>query len=224
MGLFSRFRELAGLQLVLRQISRFAAAFALVSAVVEIGRVTAINSATVTLSLVLVVLGLAAPWGFPEALLACVTGILGLDYFFLPPDGFGIVDPQQWWTMVVFVVTALTGGRLLPGPRNAHWKPLRAGRTVQNLYQLSQAIRICDTERERCSRSRNRSRRLSDSGKSFVMTRSPTYIRFGGCKSTLVEPVSQHGSREPGERWRSEEETERVFRFKLVVSCWVYRL
>ena len=46
-----------------------------------------VNSTTVALSLLLVVLGVSARWGLAEASVASVVAVLGFNYFFLRAGG-----------------------------------------------------------------------------------------------------------------------------------------
>ena len=71
-----------------------------------------INTTTVSLVLVMVVFCIALLWGSLEALVAAVAAGLGLDYFFLPPRGFGILETEHIVAFVVFFVTAIATGQL----------------------------------------------------------------------------------------------------------------
>ena len=72
-----------------------------------------INSTTVALSLLLVVLFIAAGWGNRPAYVASVLGMLCFNFFFLPPIyTFTIADPQNWVALAAFLVTAVTAGKL----------------------------------------------------------------------------------------------------------------
>ncbi|MGH9968200.1 MAG: sensor histidine kinase [Pyrinomonadaceae bacterium] len=72
-----------------------------------------INSTTVALTLLLVVLFTATLSGSRPALLASFIGVLSLNFFFLPPyHTFAIDDPENWVALAVFLVTAFTVGQL----------------------------------------------------------------------------------------------------------------
>ena len=82
-----------------------------------------INSTTVALAFLLVVIFVAILWGSRPALLASVLGVVCFNFFFIPPVyTFTIADPQNWVALAVFFITALTVGqlsaraRLPPGP------------------------------------------------------------------------------------------------------------
>jgi K+-sensing histidine kinase KdpD len=72
-----------------------------------------INSTTVALTFLLVVLFAAILWGSRPALLASVLGVICFNFFFIPPiHTFTIADPQNWVALGVFFITALTVGQL----------------------------------------------------------------------------------------------------------------
>src|SRR5215475_13690963 len=72
-----------------------------------------INSTTVALTLLLVVLLSAARWGSKPALLASLLGVLCFHFFFLPPVfTLTIEDPLNWVALPVFLITEITAGRL----------------------------------------------------------------------------------------------------------------
>lgn len=72
-----------------------------------------INSTTVALALLLVVLIVATIFGSRPALLASLAGVLSFNFFFLPPlYTFTIADPQNWAAFGSFLVTALVAGQL----------------------------------------------------------------------------------------------------------------
>jgi K+-sensing histidine kinase KdpD len=72
-----------------------------------------INSTTVALALLLVVLFTATLRGSGPALLASALAILCFNFFFLPPFyTFTIEDPQNWVALAAFLATAITAGQL----------------------------------------------------------------------------------------------------------------
>src|SRR2546423_2847204 len=72
-----------------------------------------INSTTVALALLLVVLFTATYRGSGPALLASVLAMLCFNFFFLPPFyTFTIADPQNWVALAAFLATAITAGQL----------------------------------------------------------------------------------------------------------------
>jgi len=72
-----------------------------------------VNSLTVGLAYLLLVLVIATTWGFPEALVASLGATLALNFFFLEPRfTLTIADPQNWVALFSFLVTALIASRL----------------------------------------------------------------------------------------------------------------
>lgn len=72
-----------------------------------------INSTTVALALLLVVLLIATNRGSGPALLASVLAMLCFNFFFLPPfHTLTIADPQNWVALAAFLATAVTAGQL----------------------------------------------------------------------------------------------------------------
>jgi len=66
-----------------------------------------IHVATAVLALLLAVLIIANQWGFVEAFVATGLGALILDYFLLPPRGWGIQSFEHWLVFITFVAVAL---------------------------------------------------------------------------------------------------------------------
>jgi two-component system sensor histidine kinase KdpD len=95
-----------------------------------------INSTTVALAFLLVVLFAAILWGSKPALIASILGMLGFNFFFLPPfHTFTIADPQNWVALAVFFITALTVGQLSARARRRA-KEAEAQRTeIKRLYE-----------------------------------------------------------------------------------------
>ena len=96
------------------KLSRFVVSVLAVAAVLALYRdVLSVNNTTVSLSLLLVILGVSARWGLAEATVASIVAVLGLNYYFLEPIGtFTIEDPQNWIALVAFLVTAVTASQL----------------------------------------------------------------------------------------------------------------
>ena len=91
------------------------------AAVIGIGAVTfalepihlRITATTVALSFLIVVLVIATLWGSRPAAVASVAGVLCFNFFFLPPVGtWTIADPENWFALGAFLVTAVIAGQL----------------------------------------------------------------------------------------------------------------
>jgi K+-sensing histidine kinase KdpD len=90
-------------------------------AVVGVGVVTSalapyhdkINSTTVALAFLVVVLFAATYWGGRPAMIASLLSLLCFNFFFLPPvRTVTIADPQNWVALTAFLVTAFLAAKL----------------------------------------------------------------------------------------------------------------
>src|SRR6201999_362428 len=72
-----------------------------------------VNPTTVALSLLLLILLLAAEFGLRYAVVVSVFATAAYNFFFLPPIGtFTITDPQNWLALFAFLFTAIIASRL----------------------------------------------------------------------------------------------------------------
>jgi len=95
-----------------------------------------INTTTVALALLLVVLFTAALWGSRPALVASVLGMLCFNFFFLPPVGtFTIQDPQNWVALTAFFITAITAGQLSARAQRRAEEAVAGRREIERLYE-----------------------------------------------------------------------------------------
>lgn len=95
-----------------------------------------VNATTVALSLLVVVLLVAARWGSRPALAASALCVLCFNFFFLPPVGaLTIADPQNWAALVAFLVTALTAGQLSARARRRAEEAEAGRREIERLYE-----------------------------------------------------------------------------------------
>src|SRR5580692_5636463 len=84
-----------------------------VVAVVSAMLMASVHTAGIAAPLLLLdVVVVARFWGTGAALLAAALAAGGLSYYFLPPVGFAIDDPDDWVAFVAFVVTAVIAGEL----------------------------------------------------------------------------------------------------------------
>lgn len=99
-----------------------------------------INSTTVALALLLVVLFVATVWGMRQAVLASVVGMLSFNFFFLPPvRTFTIADPDNWVALGAFLVTAVTAGHLSASVRQRAEEAENRRLEIEHLYRELQA-------------------------------------------------------------------------------------
>jgi len=95
-----------------------------------------INSTTVALAFLLVVLFSAILWGSKPALIASILGMLGFNFFFLPPfHTLTIADPQNWVALTVFFITALTVGQLSAQARRRAREAEAQRSEINRLYE-----------------------------------------------------------------------------------------
>jgi two-component system sensor histidine kinase KdpD len=126
----------------MKRSQRFVAGY--VAALLGVAAVTAalklwggeFNSTTVALALLLVVLFVATLWGSRPALLAAVLGVLGFNFFFLPPlHTFAIAEPENWMALAAFFITAVTVGQLSARARRRAEEAEAGRREIERLYE-----------------------------------------------------------------------------------------
>jgi len=100
-----------------------------------------VNPTTVALTLLLLVLFLAARWGLRYAVVTSIAATLAYNFYFLPPIGtLTISDPQNWLTIFVFLTVAVVGSRLSERAREEAADARRRQRELEVLYGLSRQL------------------------------------------------------------------------------------
>lgn len=95
-----------------------------------------INSTTVGLGFLLIVLFVAILWGSGPALLASLLGMLCFNFFFLPPfHTFTIADSQNWVALTAFFITAVAVGQLSARARRRAEEAEEGRREIKRLYE-----------------------------------------------------------------------------------------
>ncbi|HEV7890162.1 MAG TPA: DUF4118 domain-containing protein [Pyrinomonadaceae bacterium] len=95
-----------------------------------------VNSTTVALGLLLVVLFVATAWGSRPAVLASLLGVLCFNFFYLPPVGrWTIDDPDNWVALFAFLVTAVTAGQLSSRSKRRAEEADAGRREIERLYR-----------------------------------------------------------------------------------------
>jgi two-component system sensor histidine kinase KdpD len=98
-----------------------------------------INSTTVALAFLLVVLFLALFWGSRPALLASLLGVLCLNFFFLPPlYTLSVAQSQNWVALTAFFTTALVVGQLSARAKRRAEEAEERQREIERLYEQLQ--------------------------------------------------------------------------------------
>lgn len=119
---------------------RYVTAAATVSVVVAVLRLTAVDAAEVAAPLLLLdVVVVARFWGTGPALFAAASASAGLSYYFLPPSGFGIEDPDDWIAFGTFLVTAIVAGELASRAERRRAEAQAGRKEIERLYQELQA-------------------------------------------------------------------------------------
>ena len=107
-----------------------------VVAITEMLRLASVTSDGVASTLLLLDVVVVARWfSLGPALTAAALGAASYSYFFLPPAGFGIEKPEDWFGFIAFTVTAVLAGELSArAERRA--AEAQAGRVeIERLYQ-----------------------------------------------------------------------------------------
>ena len=93
------------------------------------------------LTLLLLVLFLAAQWGLRYAVTTAIAATVAYNFYFLPPIGtLTINDPQNWLAIFVFLVVAVVGSRLSERAREEAEDARRRQRELEVLYGLSRQL------------------------------------------------------------------------------------
>jgi len=132
----------------------YVAAGATVFVIVATLRAFSVESAGVAAPLLLLnVVIVARFWGTGAALFSAATSAACYSYYFLPPAGFGIEDPEDWVAFVTFLVTAVMAGELASRAERRAIEA-QAGRVeIERLYQELQAAFDRASEAEAARRS-----------------------------------------------------------------------
>ena len=100
-----------------------------------------VNTTTVALTLLMLVLLLAAKWGLRYAVVTSLLATVAYNYYFLPPIGtFIINDPQNWLALFAFLVSAVVGSRLSERARKEAEDARLGQRELEVLYGLSREL------------------------------------------------------------------------------------
>lgn len=94
-----------------------------------------INSTTVALGLLLIVLFVATGWGSRPAVLSSLLGVVCFNFFYLPPVGRLSIDaPDNWIALFAFLVTAVTAGQLSAHAKRRAEEADAGRREIERLY------------------------------------------------------------------------------------------
>ena len=100
-----------------------------------------VNQTTVALTLLLLILALAANWGLRYAVVISVAATLAYNYFFLPPIGtITIADTENWLALLVFLTTGVVGSRLSQRARDEAESAKARQHELELSFQLSREL------------------------------------------------------------------------------------
>jgi two-component system sensor histidine kinase KdpD len=100
-----------------------------------------VNTATVALTLLLLILVLATEWGLRYAVVISIAAAGCYNFFFLPPFGtFTIADTENWLALLVFLATSIIGSRLSQTARDEADDASARQRELEMLFQLSRDL------------------------------------------------------------------------------------
>ena len=122
--------------------TRWTLAFGALAGIVLVYRLWLhVNSTTVALTLLLLILAIAAEWGLRYAVVISLAATAAYNFFFLPPvDTFTIADPQNWLTLFAFLATSIIASRLSQRARNEANDARMRQRELEVLFRLSREL------------------------------------------------------------------------------------
>ena len=99
------------------------------------------NPTTAALTLLLLILFIAANWGLRLAIVTSIAATLCYNFFFLPPlYTFTIADPQNLLALIVFLITAVFASRSSDRIREESLEAKKRQGELEVLYRLSRAL------------------------------------------------------------------------------------
>jgi two-component system sensor histidine kinase KdpD len=124
------------------ELTRWTLAFSALAGIVLVyERWLHVNPTTVALTLLLLILLLAAEWGLRYAVVVSLAATACYNFFFLPPAGtFTISDPQNWLALFTFLVTAIIASRLSQRARNEADEARSRQKELEVLFRLSREL------------------------------------------------------------------------------------
>ena len=100
-----------------------------------------ISPTTVSLILLLIVLGTATIGRLRAAIVASVASMLALIFFFLPPVGaFTIADPQNWIALFAFLVVSVIASNLSAAAQDRTREAIARRNEVTRLFDLTRDV------------------------------------------------------------------------------------
>ena len=133
----------------LQHVFRYTACLVAAEVVAQLYRHVHVNHTTVALTFLLMVLWVAAYWGFRFSVFLALIATVLFNYYFLPPLGtFTVADPQNWVALSAFLVTAGIASQLADRARRQTADANQRRRDVERLYAFSQRLLATDNVAE----------------------------------------------------------------------------
>jgi two-component system, OmpR family, sensor histidine kinase KdpD len=128
--------------LSLNRLLQFAGAFALVAAITAFYlKVYTANHTTIALTFILAILAVSTFWDMAVSVVMSVAAMLTFNYFFLPPTRrFTLADPQNWTSLLTFLVVAVTASHLAARARQKTADASARQREIERLYSFSRGL------------------------------------------------------------------------------------
>lgn len=151
------------------------------------------NPTTVSLILLLVVLGTATLSRLSVAVAASIAAMLVLNYFFLPPVGaFTIADPQNWVALLAFMVTAVVASQLSSAAQERAREAIESRREVARLFDLSRDILLTtDSDDALPAVARHVARRFDLEAVAICLPHGPTWAVHQGGEREVHPPAAE---------------------------------
>jgi two-component system sensor histidine kinase KdpD len=100
-----------------------------------------VSPTTVSLALLLIVLGAATAARLRIAIVVSFASVLTLNFFFLPPVGtFTIADPQNWIALAAFLVVAIIASNLSAAAQDRTREAIARRNEVTRLFDLTRDV------------------------------------------------------------------------------------
>jgi K+-sensing histidine kinase KdpD len=196
---------------------KYLGATATVGILVAVLHLPSMNSAGVAAPLLLLdVVVVARFWGTGPAVMAAAAGAAAYAYHFLPPEGFGIEDPENWIAFVTFTVTAFVAGELASRAERRTAEAQEGRQEIERLYQELQSAFDRASEAEAARRNEQLKAALLDALTHNL--RTPLTAIKAAVTALIGAGGWSHGSELTGEGRREllqviDEESDRLNRF-----------
>jgi two-component system, OmpR family, sensor histidine kinase KdpD len=128
----------------MRSVVRYLVSTSVTAAIVAVYfRWLHVNETTVALTLLLVILVVAANWGLRQAIYLSLLSSAAFNFFFLPPVlTFTIRDARNWVALLAFLVTGVIASQLAERARTQAKIARRRQNEAEQLYEFSQKMLV----------------------------------------------------------------------------------